>query len=99
MTSFDDFTDPNRADNPLSPRMLQDYQSLYLDLYQERRARTQTEDEPIDEDVVFGKRDSLVVEFEQHPPGKAVDGREMKVPYHSASYDFRLAPVREPALA
>jgi len=44
------------------------------------------------EDAVFGKRDSLVVEFEKHPPGKAVDGREMKVPYHSASYDFRLAP-------
>ena len=43
------------------------------------------------EDAVFGKRDSLVVEFEKHPPGKAVDGREMKVPYHSASYDFRLA--------
>ena len=47
----------------------------------------------IDEDVVFGKRDSLVVDFEKHPPGKAVDGREMKVPYHSASYDFRLAPA------
>jgi hydroxyquinol 1,2-dioxygenase len=47
----------------------------------------------IDQDVVFGKRDSLVVEFDRHPPGKAVDGREMKVPYHSASYDFRLAPV------
>ena len=47
------------------------------------------------EDAVFGKRDSLVVDFEKHPPGKAVDGREMKVPYHSASYDFRLAPARE----
>jgi hydroxyquinol 1,2-dioxygenase len=47
----------------------------------------------IDEDAVFGKRDSLVVEFEAHRPGKAVDGREMKVPYHSASFDFRLAPV------
>jgi hydroxyquinol 1,2-dioxygenase len=47
----------------------------------------------IDEDVVFGKRDSLVVDFESHPPGRAVDGREMKVPYHSASFDFRLAPV------
>ena len=44
------------------------------------------------EDAVFGKSDSLVVDFEKHPPGKAVDGREMKVPYHSASYDFRLAP-------
>ncbi|MBS1177507.1 MAG: chqB [Proteobacteria bacterium] len=47
----------------------------------------------IDEDVVFGKRDSLVVDFEAHPPGRAVDGREMKQPYHSASFDFRLAPV------
>jgi hydroxyquinol 1,2-dioxygenase len=47
----------------------------------------------IDSDAVFGMRDSLVVEFEAHPPGKAVDGREMKTPYHSASYDFRLAPT------
>jgi hydroxyquinol 1,2-dioxygenase len=46
----------------------------------------------IDEDAVFGKRDSLVVEYQAHPPRKAVDGREMKVPYHSASYDFRLSP-------
>ncbi|CAN5116817.1 dioxygenase [soil metagenome] len=45
----------------------------------------------IEEDAVFGKRDSLVVEFEKHAPGKAVDGREMRVTYHSASYDFRLA--------
>jgi len=48
----------------------------------------------IDNDAVFGKRDSLVVDFEKHPPGKAVDGREMGTPYHSASYDFRLAPAR-----
>ena len=47
----------------------------------------------LEEDVVFGKRDSLVVDFDKHPPGKAVDGREMKRPYHSASYDFRLAPI------
>jgi hydroxyquinol 1,2-dioxygenase len=47
----------------------------------------------IDEDAVFGKRDSLVVDFDRHAPGKAVDGREMKLPYHSASYDFRLAPT------
>ena len=47
----------------------------------------------INEDAVFGKRDSLVVEFDKHPPGKAVDGREMKTPYHSASFDFRLAPT------
>jgi len=47
----------------------------------------------IDEDAVFGKRDSLVVDFDHHAPGKAPDGREMKKPYHSASYDFRLAPT------
>ena len=47
----------------------------------------------IDEDAVFGKRDSLVGDFEAHAPGKAVDGREMKTPYSSASFDFRLAPI------
>ena len=47
----------------------------------------------IDQDAVFGKRDSLVVDFESHPPGRAVDGREMSVPYYSASFDVRLAPV------
>ena len=47
----------------------------------------------IDEDAVFGKRDSLVVDFDHHAPGKAPDGRVMNQPYHSASYDFRLAPT------
>jgi hydroxyquinol 1,2-dioxygenase len=47
----------------------------------------------IDQDAVFGKRDSLVVDFDAHPPGEAVDGREMATPYHSASFDFRLAPA------
>jgi len=47
----------------------------------------------IDEDAVFGKRDSLVVDFDHHAPGKAPDGRQMSQPYHSASYDFRLAPT------
>jgi len=53
----------------------------------------------IDNDAVFGKRDSLVVDFDQHAPGKAVDGRVMAVPYHSASFDFRLAPVKEAVAA
>ncbi len=44
------------------------------------------------EDAVFGKRDSLVVHFDEHPPGKAPDGRDMKTPFHSANYDFRLTP-------
>lgn len=47
----------------------------------------------IDEDAVFGTRDSLIIDFEKHPPGKAVDGRDMKTPYHSVSFDVRLAPA------
>lgn len=46
----------------------------------------------IETDVVFGVRDSLVVPFERHEPGSAVDGRPMRKPYWSAHYDFRLAP-------
>ena len=53
----------------------------------------------INEDAVFGKRDSLVVDFENHAPGTATDGREMKVPYHSTTYDFRLAPAAETTAA
>ena len=48
----------------------------------------------LDSDAVFARRDSLVVEFHRHPPGTAPDGRVMNGAYHSASYDFRLAPVR-----
>jgi hypothetical protein len=46
----------------------------------------------IDQDAVFGKRDSLVVDFDAHPARQGADGRLMDEPYHSASYDFRLAP-------
>ena len=53
----------------------------------------------IEQDAVFGKRDSLVVDFDSHSPGKAVDGREMKKPYHSASFDFRLVPTSAAAEA
>ncbi len=49
------------------------------------------------EDAVFGKRDSLVVDFDRHEPGTAVDGRVMATPYHSASYDIRLAPLAKAA--
>ena len=53
LTGFDEFVDPERSDNPLTPRMMQDYKSLYLDLYQDRQVRQKGEDEAIDEDVVF----------------------------------------------
>ena len=46
----------------------------------------------IESDVVFGVRNSLIVDFKEHPAGKAPDGRMMKTPYHSCSYDFVLVP-------
>lgn len=48
----------------------------------------------LDSDAVFAVRSSLIVDFEKHPPGKALDGRVMKTPYHVANYDFRLAPAK-----
>jgi hydroxyquinol 1,2-dioxygenase len=47
----------------------------------------------LDSDAVFGVRDSLIVEYEQHEPGTAMDGRKMNKPYHVAHYDFRLIPT------
>jgi hydroxyquinol 1,2-dioxygenase len=46
----------------------------------------------LDSDAVFGVRNSLIVDFPKHAPGKAPDGREMKKPYYTAKYDFRLVP-------
>lgn len=46
----------------------------------------------IDSDIVFGVRDSLIVDFQQQPPGKAPDGRQMSRTYWLAQYDFHLVP-------
>lgn len=46
----------------------------------------------LDSDAVFGVRNSLVVDFPRHAPGKAPDGRAMSKPYYTAKYDFRLVP-------
>jgi hydroxyquinol 1,2-dioxygenase len=45
----------------------------------------------LDSDAVFGVRDSLIVPFEKHAPGKAPDGRVIHKAFYSASYDFALA--------
>jgi hydroxyquinol 1,2-dioxygenase len=47
----------------------------------------------LDSDAVFGVRDSLIVPYEKHAPGTAPDGRAMDRPFHSAQYDFVLAPA------
>jgi hypothetical protein len=44
----------------------------------------------LDSDAVFGVRNSLVVDFPKHQPGKAPDGRTMNKPYWQ--YDFKLVP-------
>lgn len=46
----------------------------------------------LDTDAVFGVRENLIVEFEQHEPGTAIDGRRLAQAYCSANFDFRLAP-------
>ena len=49
LTSFDDFS----GNEILTPRQLQDYQSLYLDLYADFRGGAQADKETINDDVVF----------------------------------------------
>lgn len=41
-------------------------------------------------DAVFGVKDSLVVEFAEHSPGTAPDGREMTAPWNSVEFDIVL---------
>jgi hydroxyquinol 1,2-dioxygenase len=47
----------------------------------------------LDSDAVFGVRDSLIVPYAEHAPGAAPEWRTMKQRWHSASYDFVLAPA------
>ena len=47
----------------------------------------------LDSDAVFGVRDSLIVTYDKHAPGTAPDGRAMDKVFHTAAYDFVLAPA------
>jgi hydroxyquinol 1,2-dioxygenase len=44
----------------------------------------------IESDAVFGVRDSLIVDFKQHPAGKAPDGSVRDTAFHTMSFDFQL---------
>lgn len=44
----------------------------------------------LDSDAVFGVKDSLVVEFVAHPAGPTPDGGHSAVPFHTATYEYRL---------
>ena len=46
-------------------------------------------------DAVFGVKESLVCDYQQHPTGAAPDGRQMARPYRSLSYRFGLRREKE----
>jgi len=47
-------------------------------------------DKYIDNDVVYGVKAPLVVEFVQRPPGKAPNGETISTPFYEVKYDFVL---------
>jgi len=49
--------------------------------------------EYLDSDAVFGMKESLVAQFDKHPPGVAPDGERIDVPYYTVNYDFKLRPA------
>jgi len=59
------------------------YMSLTTHLFQQG-------DEYIDNDVVYGVKAPLVVEFVKMPPGKASNGEMVDVPFYEVKYDFVL---------
>jgi len=49
-------------------------------------------DQYLDNDVVFGVKQSLVGEFVRQEPGTAPDGRTLETPFYVAEFDFTLSP-------
>ena len=44
----------------------------------------------LDSDVVFGVKSTLIREYEAHEGGTSPDGRDMRGPWYSLHYDFKL---------
>ncbi|GAC1321611.1 MAG: intradiol ring-cleavage dioxygenase [Chloroflexota bacterium] len=49
-------------------------------------------DPHLDDDAVFGVKQSLIAEFRRNEPGRAADGTDQQAPYYTMRYDFVLAP-------
>ena len=47
----------------------------------------------LDSDAVFGVKDSLVAQFDRHPPGVGPDGSRVETAFYTVNYDFHLRPV------
>jgi hydroxyquinol 1,2-dioxygenase len=56
-------------------------------------------DEFIQNDVVYGVKDALIVEFVKKPPGKASNGEMVDTPFYEVKYDFVLEEQKQAALA
>ena len=52
----------------------------------------------LDSDAVFGMKESLVAQFDRHPPGVGPNGERMDTPFYTVNYDFRLRPPAAAAL-
>ena len=84
LTSFDDF----EGDDTIVPRELEDYRSVYLDLYHEARERSRVEKEPIADDLVFEmelvKQVDINVDYilmlVEHHRGERGDGDDREIP-------------------
>jgi hydroxyquinol 1,2-dioxygenase len=50
-----------------------------------------SDSEHLDDDAVFGVKRSLIADFDRHEPGRAPDGRELAMPFHTARFDIVLA--------
>jgi hypothetical protein len=46
--------------------------------------------EYLDSDAVFGMKESLVAQFDRHPPGAGPNGEHVETPFYTVNYDFRL---------
>jgi hydroxyquinol 1,2-dioxygenase len=53
----------------------------------------------LDSDAVFGMKESLVAQFDRHPPGAGPDGERMDMAFYTVNFDFRLRPAEAARLA
>jgi hydroxyquinol 1,2-dioxygenase len=51
----------------------------------------------LDSDAVFGMKESLVAQFDRHPPGVGPNGEHVETPFCTVDYDFRLKRARAAA--
>jgi hydroxyquinol 1,2-dioxygenase len=47
----------------------------------------------LESDAVFGVKESLIAQFNRHPPGDGPNGERMETPFYTVNFDFRLRPA------